>query len=410
MKLKLMRLIISLLVFSQLFINLSIVQASSDNLDNKESLTSNKEIRKIVVFNDEDKNLKEEEKIAKFEAKADKFEAKYKDKLIKVKKLSIINAIVVKTNESNLKTLKNDKDVLRIDNDDILSIASQVTPINIQQIEAHKLLNNPKIVYTTPKIKVATIDTGIDYFHPDLNSISFEGTNTIVDGGSYYDDHGHGTNLAGIIAGINNTVGIVGTCQNVALYTCKALDSNGNGYLSDIVQGIQWAISRNVQIINMSFSQYRDNSSLEAAIIRAYNAGVMVVAAAGNDGTSVSYPAAYNNVIAVSSVDSNNVIAYNSGRGSQIDICAPGVSIYTTDKNSSYCYASGTSMAAPHVTAILSIIYSFPSLADYNKNGILERYEVLNRLYNNSTTNLGSPELYGFGIVNSRKSVQELLN
>ena len=137
------------------------------------------------------------------------------------------------------------------------------------------------------------------------------------------DDNGHGTHVAGIIAAENNSVGVIGAGPQIDLYAVKVLSRNGSGYLSDVIEGIDWAIANGIQVINMSLGTTGNVQSFHDAIARANEAGIVQVAAAGNDGLAVNYPAAYSEVIAVSATDSSDIITSWSSRGAEVDLSAP---------------------------------------------------------------------------------------
>jgi subtilisin family serine protease len=214
-------------------------------------------------------------------------------------------------------------------------------------------------------VGVAVLDTGIALDHPDLAGQVKGGINTIVNGASYADDHGHGTHVAGTIAALDNSIGVVGVAPQASLLAVKVLNSSGSGYLSDIIEGLQWCVTNkgafNIRVVNMSLGG-AGSTAYQDAIRATTNAGILVVAAAGNSGaptdggTTVKYPAAYAEAVAVSATDSKNVIAYFSSYGPEVDIAAPGVSIPSTYLNGAYANMSGTSMAAPHVAGLAALV------------------------------------------------------
>jgi subtilisin len=268
---------------------------------------------------------------------------------------------------------------------------------NIERIDAPASWE----ISTGDPIKVGVIDTGIDLSHPDLKDNIKGGYNAIYPGKSPNDDNGHGTHVAGIIAALNNSIGVVGVGPNIDLYAIKVLNASGSGYLSDVIEGLDWAVSNGIQVVNMSLGTSKDVQSLHDAILRTYNAGVTIVAAAGNSGGAVSYPAAYPEVIAVSATDSNDRIAYWSSRGPEVDLAAPGVRIYSTYKGKTYATLSGTSMAAPHVTGAAALIIDTKK-CDLNLDNVCTPAEVQQRL-EQTAIDLGTPgkdNLYGSGLVN----------
>ncbi|MFX1503307.1 MAG: S8 family peptidase, partial [Promethearchaeota archaeon] len=244
---------------------------------------------------------------------------------------------------------------------------------------------------------VAVVDTGIDYTHPDLSDnylpLGYDWVNNDTDP---MDDHFHGTHCAGTIAAIiNNNIGIAGIA-NVSIFAEKSFNSNGSGSYVDSSLAIKHAVDMGANIISCSWGGTTYSFTLREAIDYALNHDVMVIAAAGNSNSdSYHYPAAYPGVIAVSATDQDDNKASFSNYGDWIDIAAPGVSILSTVpyylKNTYYSYASGTSMATPHVSGLAALIMeSFPT-----KNS-----SQIETLIYESAIDLGDPgfdKYYGFG-------------
>ncbi|MFB3895422.1 MAG: S8 family peptidase [bacterium] len=280
-----------------------------------------------------------------------------------VKPLKLINgAAVILPDETAKKALSRQAGIKRIDDDIEFHItgkkppqppAAQVTPWGIGTVNAPAAWSISK----GAGVKVAILDTGISLTHPDLAANVKGGINTIRATKSANDDNGHGSHCAGIVAAVNNTVGVVGVAPAASLYAVKVLNSAGIGSLSDIIEGLQWCIDNQIQVASMSFGSDASNTSEHEAIIKAYNAGITLVAAAGNDGAanSVDYPGAYPEVIAVSALNSNLSLASYSSYGPEVDIAAPGTQIYSTYKGTAYATLSGTSMATPHVTGVVAL-------------------------------------------------------
>ena len=264
-------------------------------------------------------------------------------------------------------------------------------------------------------IIVAIIDTGIDYTHPDLaaNYVPL-GYDWVYNDNDPLDDNGHGTHCAGIVAAtINNAIGIAGLAQ-VHIMAEKALTMDGWGYDSWIIQAIYHAVDAGAKIISMSFGGFEDSPSVYDAIKYAYDHGVLLVAAAGNEGnTSPNYPAAYDEVIAVSATDSDDNVASFSSYGMWIELAAPGVGIYSTlptynvtlneppyNRTLNYAYLSGTSMACPHVAGVAALVWStLPDYANYKIRQILKRTA-------DDLGDAGFDEFYGYGRVNAKRSVE----
>jgi len=207
---------------------------------------------------------------------------------------------------------------------------------------------------------IAIVDTGINYNHPDLSGKVNPGHDYVNGDNDAMDDNGHGTHCAGISAAkTNNSVGIAGVAFNCSLMAVKVLDAGGSGSYANVAAGITYAKNNGAKVISMSLGGGGLDSTTEAAINAAWNAGVVVVAAAGNNGSSsLFYPAAIANCIAVGATDSNDNRAGFSNYGtSWVDVGAPGDNIYAT-YGSGYANLSGTSMACPHVAGCAGLIYS----------------------------------------------------
>ncbi len=205
-------------------------------------------------------------------------------------------------------------------------------------------------------VRVAIVDTGIDLDHPELAASIKGGYNSVDSSIPPDDDHGHGTHVAGTVAAIHNSEGVVGVAPQDSLYAVKVLDANGGGTYSGVIAGIQWCADNKMNILNMSLGGSSGSEAMASAVKAAHDAGVTVVCAAGNNGGAVSYPAKYPEAIAVSASSSNDAIAYFSSRGPEIDFIAPGVSIYSTYIDGGYGTMSGTSMACPHVTGLAALV------------------------------------------------------
>lgn len=241
-------------------------------------------------------------------------------------------------------------------------------------------------------VRVGVIDTGIDTSHSDLKV--WGGISYVPRVSSYKDDNGHGTHVAGTIAAIDNSIGVVGVAPEAMLYAIKVLDKRGSGYLSSVVQGINWSIDHDMDVINMSLGANVGSVTLEQALIDAEGAGIIAVSAAGNDGAAVDFPGAYPSNLAIGAIDTNNVIAYFSSRGPELDFVAPGVNIRSTYMGNTYKSLSGTSMATPHVAGLAAL---FKQL---HNNATLESfYQALET----NAIDLGVPgfdDIYGFGLPN----------
>lgn len=263
-------------------------------------------------------------------------------------------------------------------------------------------------------VTVAVVDSGIDYTHPDLlaNYVPL-GYDWVNNDSDPKDDHGHGTACAGIIAAeLNNTIGVAGMAQ-VKIMAEKVIDSDGDGLVEWMASGIVHAADQGARIISLSLGLYTDSELLHDAIKYAYNAGALVIASAGNDNTNMkSYPAAYDEVVAVAATDKSDGKAGFSNFGEWIELGAPGVDIYSTmptyhvtlnseGYSMNYDYLSGTSMACPHVSGAAALIWSrYPNKTrDWIRLWL--RY---------TADDLGDPgfdAFYGYGRLNARKAIEQ---
>lgn len=338
----------------------------------------------------------------------------------KLKNLDLIGARAVWVpSRAAAAKLANHPSVLRVDEDVVVEALAkggvlgkpvsvqpaQVLPWGIDRVDAELVWSSN----TADPVKVGIIDTGISKDHPDLKNNIKGGVNTINPRKSWNDDNGHGSHVAGIVGALNNAIGVIGIGPAVDLYAIKVLGASGSGYLSDVIEGLQWAVVNGMQVVNMSLGTTSDVQSLRDAVIAAKNAGIIIVAAAGNSGSSVIFPAAYPETIAVSATDQNNVIASWSNRGPEVDLAAPGVSIYSTYKGTGYTTLSGTSMAAPHVAGSVALVLNtLVGAYDVNANGKWDPDEVQNKLQDraNDLGDKGFDNLYGWGLVNAYSAVQ----
>jgi thermitase len=228
----------------------------------------------------------------------------------------------------------------------------------------------------TNEVKVAVIDTGVNYNHIDLKNRvnSLEGYDFANGDSDPIDDNGHGSHVSGIIgAETNNGTGVAGVDWNCRIIPIKVLDAVGGGYDSDIIAGLIWAVSKEADVINMSLGGTDNDPLLEAAISYAATSDCVLVAAAGNNIPTppyISYPASYDHVIAVAASRHNDHKASYSNYGSWVEVSAPGgddetftyspheiLSTYKfVNSNNNYYWKEGTSMAAPFVSGLAALL------------------------------------------------------
>ena len=255
-------------------------------------------------------------------------------------------------------------------------------------------------------VKVAVIDTGITYTHPDLAANYVGGWDFVNNDADPMDDQGHGTHVAGTIAAARNGVGVVGVAPGARLYAVKVLGANGSGSYSAIIAGIDWATANDMQVTNNSYGGTGYSATMELAFANAAAAGVVSVASAGNSGScagagdSIGYPAKYSSVIAVAAIDDTDARACFSSTGPDLELAAPGVQINSTIKTGGYGSKwNGTSMASPHVAGMAALLLG-RGVFDNNANGRFND-EVRNILAMSAQDLGGSGRdtLYGFGRV-----------
>src|SRR4051794_16849869 len=223
---------------------------------------------------------------------------------------------------------------------DVVTPGQQTTPYGINDVSAPAVwpVTRGKSLANGPAIHVAIIDTGIDYNDAELSGAFKGGFNFVNRTGDPLDDNGHGTHVAGIIAAANNGAGVVGVASDVDIYSLKVLDICGSGRTNDIIQAVQWVVDKKKEIggnwiINLSLGSDTRSTSEEAQFKAAADAGVLVVAASGNDypdSTGLAFPAGYSTVLSVGAVDSTNTVATFSQRGTNLKVVAPGVNVLST--------------------------------------------------------------------------------
>jgi thermitase len=266
--------------------------------------------------------------------------------------------------------------------------------------------------------KVAVLDTGIQYNHPDLSANlwhnpheiqsngkdddkngwvdDYYGVNLVKGKGSGVDDDGHGTHVSGIVGGRgNNGTGISGLCWSGSLMAVKFMDENGRGSTSDAIDGIDYAIHEGARIVNCSFGSSKKSSALEDEVNYAKSKNTLLVVAAGNNGDNIDsdpeYPASFTqgNVLTVAATTASGALASFSNYGKKsVDIGAPGDKIFSTYLGSTYKTLSGTSMAAPLLSAAAAMVRAKDSDLTYTdiKNALRNHTQPLASLSGKSVS------------------------
>jgi thermitase len=207
--------------------------------------------------------------------------------------------------------------------------------------------------------KVAIVDSGAYSGHPDIGKIVAQ--KDFVEGDAVADDDfGHGTRVTGIAGALtDNGKGVAGGCFKCGLLIAKVMNARGAATDSKIVNGLGWSVDHGADVVNLSLSGPANSSVLGTAVNDAYGRGAVVVAAAGNTGTTQpQYPAAYSKAIAVGATDQGDGLAYFSSRGDWVDLAAPGTNILSTRASGGYGKESGTSMSAPFVSGLAGLLAS----------------------------------------------------
>jgi subtilisin family serine protease len=288
---------------------------------------------------------------------------------------------------ARLKALQHDRRVQVVEPDRQIAILGQV--VTAATVPAATVTSTGDLVPTgvdridadlnpctdASAVGIAIIDTGICLTHPDLYVAG--GISYVTGITSANDDNGHGSHVAGIAAAKMNGLGVCGVAPNAKLFAVKVLNSTGSGTLSAVISGVNWVTKnaklKGIKVANMSLGFTATSTTLNSAITKSVNAGVTYVVAAGNNAANAATfsPANHPSVIAVSAVadedgdcgadglatyyGADDSFATFSNYGLVVDIAAPGVTIYSTFKNSGYATMSGTSMAAPHVSGCAAL-------------------------------------------------------
>lgn len=236
-----------------------------------------------------------------------------------------------------------------------------------------KMLKAPEIWEKGEKgkgIVIAILDTGIDRNHPDLKDRIIDGRNFTAEGDrdDYTDMNGHGTHVAGTIAGSQDGKGVVGVAPEAQLLICKVLGANGSGSYKGITDAIKWATKwrgpngERVRVMNMSLGGPYNDRHQHRAILEACSEGILVVVASGNEGDAdeetleYGYPALIGECVTIGACDEDKQLAYFSNNSRQVDFISAGVDVLSTYPTGQYAVLSGTSMATPHVTGAIALI------------------------------------------------------
>lgn len=329
-------------------------------------------------------------------------------------------AIAAVIPERAIEALQRNPSVKSVVRDLSIELVGQSTPWGVERIGALTVHSSGN---KGDGVNIAILDTGIDQDHPDLSFVygyDFSGDND--DDPEDYD--GHGTHVAGTVAAQDNSIGVIGVAPHANLYVLKIFPDSGLGSYSDAIEALEYCIGtygdevtgNEIQVISMSWGsnvEYGD-PGIVSWINVAYDLGIVLVGAAGNEGNppgkgdNVIYPARYDNVIAVAATDESDARARWSSTGLAIELSAPGVSVLSTYLGGGYAYASGTSMACPHVSGTAALVLAsdetFWNSSGYTDgDGIWTNVEVRTVL-DKTADDLGTSGMdykYGHGLVDA---------
>ncbi len=362
--------------------------------------------RKVIIGFKKESGITEENKKQKFYRSGGRIKRSHK----------IINAVSGQLPEEEIAILKKDPAIAYIESDVVVGITEPMSAIPTLTQEytdswgVARIGGNSAVAagITGAGIKVAILDSGIDYNHPDLKDNYKGGYNFVYNNNDPFDDGyiSHGTHIAGIIGARNNGTGVVGVAPEVSIYAVKVLGGMVMGDLSDILAGMEWAISNKMDVINMSIGAPIDSAAFKDACDRAYQAGIIVVAASGNThSNSIEFPAAYDSVIAVSATNPDDTFATFSNFADKNELAAPGMNIKSTMRGGGYGSMNGTSQATAHVTGAAAILLA-SKIADKNGDGRVA--DDVRTLLDTSAKDLGDPgrdQYFGFGLVDIAKAL-----
>jgi subtilisin len=323
-----------------------------------------------------------------------------------VRDFPIIHAATVEIQPNQVPLLYDLPYLKKIAKDQSVKVEGQSIPWSHQTLNVP---DRPQTSFTGKGVKIAIVDTGVSTNHPDLlvrgGDCVLEETGACDQ--SYEDIDGHGTHVAGIIAALDNDIGVVGIAPEAEIYAVKSLGNDGTGTSTTIMSGINWAIENKVDIINLSLTTPYEDFGIKSMVDKAVKNGIMVIAAAGNVGTftgnsnTVQYPAKYANVIAVAATNRLNQRISTSSTGEEVDFAAPGDAIYSTAPGGGYATMRGTSMAAPHVTGLAALyMEKYPEATS----------AVIRKLLESNAKDIGEPgrdTFYGVGLAQFEKSTPE---
>jgi subtilisin len=368
-------------------------------------------------------------------------------------RLALVNGIAAELSRGEMKRLAADPGVRRVELDPTLTA---VDPVPASVAETGDLeydnawgvsrIGTPAVHAAGIRgagVRVAIIDTGIDYIHddpddtpyvvdPEFNSNYAGGYDFVNSDADPYDDNGHGTHVAGILAAEKNGYLVVGVAPAVDLFALKILDANGEGDVSNLILALQWALDNNIDVVNMSLGTHEVSPALATAVANAGAQGLLMAAASGNVnpldwqelfyGCPVTYPAAYPEVLSTTFTNPDDALTGYSCTGPEVDFAAPGDQIFSPVPIGNcmlctpqgYAALSGTSMASPHLAGSIALLLS-AGITDAGSPGLFD--DVRARLCSTAdpgfgvlstpipTTDPRYPNYFGCGVVDAEGAV-----
>jgi subtilisin len=279
-----------------------------------------------------------------------------------VREFREIPAITIEAKSAELDELLESDDVRYVEVSDRVQTTQQTVPWGIERVGARTVHERGELGTNG---SIAVIDTGIDSTHEDLAANLGEGIAIVECVGEcdqpWDDDRGHGTRVAGVAGALDNDVGVVGVAPDVRLHAVKVLNEFGVGWDFDVAAGIEWTARHGIDVGNLSLGTPSLRRIVGDAVEYAYGEGVLLVGSAGNRGPgedNVSWPAAFEEVVAVGATSEDDSLAWFSSTGSQVELAAPGEGVLSTFPDNEYGVRSGTSLAAPHVSGAGALLMS----------------------------------------------------
>ncbi|WP_255169456.1 S8 family peptidase [Natrononativus amylolyticus] len=259
-------------------------------------------------------------------------------------------------------------------------------------------------------VGIGILDTGVQTDHCSLSVAGGQNFTTSGPSSDYEDRHGHGTHVAGVAAAADNDLGVMGAAPNANLYAVKVLDDRGRGRYSELIAGIDWCMSNDVEIVSMSLGGETESAAVDEALQAAHAAGHLLVSAAGNEGNAgdgscdeetMTYPATHDDVVAVAAMNEDDTLASYSSVGSAVELLAPGTNVASTFVGNEYAKANGTSVACPFVSGVAALVWERVEADGPGPNEAVRR-----TLAETAETVLGTCE-EGHGLVDARAAVSD---